>query len=133
MKYKADVTRTIGVALLALLILVGAGFAQQPTEKNYDQYLIGKLKDKNIGVRSSAAQLLGERRVTTAVEPLLKMLKDEKCYSCRIVAANALYKIGDRKALCTLKRIAKHDNNRTVRHVVKALVWEMENQKFVQK
>ncbi len=132
MKHK-DVVRRTGAVLMALLILVSAVFAQQPRDKNYDQYLIGKLKDKNIGVRSSAAILLGERRATVAVEPLLKMLKDEKCYSCRIVAAHALYKIGDLKALRTLKKIANHDNNRTVRHVVKAIVREMERPKFVQK
>ncbi|NOZ60510.1 MAG: HEAT repeat domain-containing protein [Calditrichaeota bacterium] len=117
-------------ALLAL-IFVSAGFAQQ--EKNYDQYLIKALKDKNLGIRASAAQLLGERRAEEAMKPLLKLLKQEKCYACRIIAAQALYKIGNKSVLPELKRIMKNDRNKTVRHVVKAIVLEMEKEKLAER
>ncbi len=109
--------------------------AQTPTmsDKEYDQYLINALKDKNLGIRTSAAQLIGERKVKEAVEPLIKMLKTEKNYSGRIVAALALYKIGDEKALPELKKLAKCDKCKTVRHVVSAIVKEMQTVQVAEK
>ena len=121
---------TVTVVLLTILFS-SFGFAKEVSD--YDQYLINALKDDNNGIRTSAAQLLGEREVEAAVKPLIKMLRTEKQYGCRIIFAKALYDIGDKQALPALKKVAKHDVNKTVRRVVAAIVKEMETVRFAQK
>jgi len=123
----------IGLALVLTILLTNVVFAQPVEEKEYDQYLIKALKDENVGVRSSAAQLLGERKVVDAVDPLVKMVKSEDNSGARIVAAMALYQIGDEKALPTLKTVAAKDKNKTVRRVVTAIVNQMESTQVAQK
>lgn len=117
----------LGLAFILTVFLASAVKSQPIDDQAYDQYLIQSLKNENIGIRTSAAKLLGERKVQAAVDPLLKMLKTEKKYSARIVAALALYQIGDEKALPALKKVAAKDRNKTVRHVVTPLVLEMQN------
>ena len=119
-------------AVVTLTVLFGTlGFAKGVSD--YDQYLINALKDDNHGIRTSAAQLLGERRVEAAVKPLLKMLRAEKKYACRIIVAKALFDIGDKRALPELKKVAKLDRNKTVRRVVTAIVNEMQTVRVAQK
>ena len=115
----------LSMALILTIILSGTLLANPVGDKEYDQYLIKSLQDENVGIRSSAAQLLGERKVEVAVEPLVKMLKTEKNSSTRIVVAMALYQIGDEKALPALKEVASNDKNKTVRRVVAAIVHKM--------
>jgi len=124
---KISLTFALTVSLVSLAI------AQQPDDKDYDKFLIKCLEDENFGIRTSAAQLVGERKVEAAVEPLIKMMKIEKRYCARIVAALALYKIGNTKALPELKKLAACDNCKTVRHIATAIVLEMQNVQFVQK
>lgn len=123
----------LSLALVLTVFLSGILVAQPINDKEYDQYLIKSLQDENLGIRSSAAQLLGERKVAEAVQPLAKMLTTEENTSVRIVAAIALYKIGDEKALPTLKKVAADDKNKTVRQVVGAIVQKMENVELAQK
>lgn len=122
--------------VIALVLAVSTFvFAQTPeiTAKDYDQYLIKSLKDENVGIRASAAQLLGERKVEAAVEPLVKMLQSEKNNSARIVVALALHKIGDEKAIPELKKLAKCDKCKSVRHIAAAIVKEMTSVQVAQK
>jgi len=123
----------LSLALMVIILLTSVSFAQSTDNKEYDQYLIKSLQDENIGIRCSAAKLLGERKVTDAVKPLTKMLKYEQNTSARIVYAMALYQIGDDKALPTLKKVASRDKNKTVRRVVSAIVREMEDVQVAQK
>jgi HEAT repeat protein len=123
----------IGLALVLMILLTNVVFAQPVEEKEYDQYLIKALKDENVGVRSSAAQLLGERKVAEAVDPLVNMVKSEDNSGARIVAAMALYQIGDEKVLPTLKTVAAKDKNKTVRRVVTAIVNQMESTQVAHK
>ncbi len=60
-----------------LLLLSGASASAVSREKNND-WLIGMLTDENVGRRVSAAQLLGERGVAEAVEPLMEMLLEDE-------------------------------------------------------
>ena len=116
------------IVFILMLFVSSVAIAQDTvmSEKDYDQYLIKALKDKNDGIRASAAQLLGDREVQEAVEPLIKMLKKEQNKSARIVAALALYKIGDEKALPVLKKFAKYEKSKTAKHVMTAIVYEMQ-------
>ncbi len=110
--------------VLILALMVGVGMAKPLAD--YDRNLIDLLNDENIGIRASAAQLLGERKVDEAVQPLMSMLKTEKDYKARIVAAIALHKIGNADALPVLKKVAKHDANLTVRRVVTGLIQQFD-------
>ena len=87
------------VAAVVMLTVLFGSLGISSDVSDYDQYLINALKDDNHGIRTSAAQLLGERKVEAAVKPLIKMLQTEKRYACRIIVAKALYDIGDKKAL----------------------------------
>lgn len=123
----------LGMALVLTIFLTGILAAQPVDDKEYNQYLIKSLQDENVGIRSSAAQLLGERKVAEAVDPLVKLLKSEENTSTRIVAAMALYQIGDEKALPALKEAAAKDKSKTVRRVVTAIVQKIESAQFAQK
>ena len=120
--------KKVTVFVMMLVFIASAGFAK--TLSDYDQNLIQCLKDDNIGIRSSAAQLLGERKVVQAVDPLIQVLQNEKDFKVRIVAAIALHKIGDEKALPVLKKVAQTDRNKTVRRVLSGIVQDLENQKL---
>lgn len=127
-------SRIISYSLILVMIISGSVLAQQEmSEKEYNQYLVNSLKDENIGIRTSAAQLLGERKVQEAVEPLIKMLKSEKRYSARIVVALALFNIGDQKALPELEQLAKKDKCKCVRVVATGIVLKMQTLEVAQK
>jgi HEAT repeat protein len=123
----------LSLALILTLFLINSVVAQQPDDESYDKYLLKCLKDENMGIRASAAQLLGERKVQAAVKPLIKMLKTDKAYNARIVAAVALYKIGDERAIPELKKLAFCDHCKTVRHVAAAIAQEMKNIQLAKK
>jgi HEAT repeat protein len=116
----------ISCAMFLILLIGSSAFAQKTSDQKYNQYLINSLNDENIGIRTSAAQLLGERKVQEAVDPLIKMLKSEQQYSARIVVAVALFNIGDEKALPELKNAAKSDKDKCVRVVAAAIVQKMQ-------
>jgi HEAT repeat protein len=125
----------LSVAFVLFLLISSAVSAQTPAvaEQEYNQYLINALKDQNIGIRTSAAQLLGERKVKEAVKPLVKALQNEEKYNARIVYALALYHIGDETVVPELKKLAKCDNCKTVRHIMLAIVKEMQSVQVAQK
>jgi HEAT repeat protein len=120
-------------AFFVIFSIAGAALSQTMSEAEYNQYLLKSLKDENIGIRTSAAQLLGERKVQEAVDPLLKMLKSEKHYGARIVAAVALFNIGDQKALPELQKLAKCDKCKSVRTVAACIVLKMQTIEIAQK
>ncbi len=92
---------------------------------SYNEYLISSLKDKNLGIRTSAAKLLGKRQVMKAQDDLVAMLKTDKNYQARIVAGMALLELGDTKVLKTVETQAKTDRNQTVRHVLRGVANEL--------
>lgn len=133
MKSASKIGLTLALALIITVFISSAGLSQEMNEKEYNQYLIKALKDDNIGIRSSAAQLLGERKAKEAVKPLINMLKTEKHYAVRIVAALALHQIGDEKVLPLLKERLQKDRSRTVKHVLAGLIENMETTKYAKK
>ena len=100
----------------ALLVLTAASSGAAGISSE-NAWLIQVLDDENVGRRWSAVQLLGERRVTEAVEPLIELLRGDEEYSVRFSAAVSLLKIGDVRALPALKRAAQRDRSKTVRHI----------------
>jgi HEAT repeat protein len=133
MKTASKIGLTLVLALVLTVFISSAVLSQNVTEKEnkeYNEYLIKALKDDNIGIRSSAAQLLGERKVKEAVKPLATTLKTEKNYAVRIVVALALHQIGDEKVLPLLKERLKKDRNLTVRHVLAGLIENLETTQY---
>ncbi|UCE07178.1 MAG: HEAT repeat domain-containing protein [bacterium] len=133
MKSTSKLVFALALVLALTVFISSTGFTQEMSEKEYNKYLVKMLKDENIGIRSSAAQLLGERKVEEAVKPLTKMLTMEKHYAVRIMAALALYQIGTDDVLPILKKQVKKDRNRTVRHVLAGLIESMETTQYAKK
>jgi HEAT repeat protein len=134
MKTASKISLILTLALVLTVFISSAGLAQeQMNEQEYNKYLIKALKDQNLGIRSSAAQLLGERKVEEAVKPLVVMLKTEKNYAVRIVAAVALHKIGDEKVLPIFKDCLRRDKCKTVKHVLAGLINNMETTLYAKK
>jgi HEAT repeat protein len=130
MKTASKIGLTLVLALVLTVFISGALLSQELNEKEYNEYLIKALKDDNIGIRSSAAQLLGERKVKEAVKPLTAILKTEKNYAVRIVTAVALHQIGDEKVVMVLKERLRKDKNLTVRHVLAGLIENLETTQY---
>lgn len=82
-----------------------------------EQMLIKSLESDNYGVRTSAAQILGDMKSTKAVIPLMKMLKSSKDECCRIIAAVSLSKIESSMGRYTVAQAAKFDSSPRVRKV----------------
>jgi len=121
------------LVLMIILVVSSIGITQEKSEKEYNDYLIKALSDSNVGIRSSAAQLLGQRKVEEAINPLTKMLDAEKHYAVRITAALALYQIGGDDAMKALKDKVKDEKNKTVKHVLAGLIEDMNNVKVAKK
>ena len=109
----------------AALLLFTAASTSAAGVNSDDARLIKALSNDNIGWRVSAAQLLGERQVEAAVEPLIKVLLQDKEYAARFTAAVALLQIGDVQALPALKQAAQRDRSKTVRHIAAVAYTEL--------
>lgn len=133
MKTASKLGATLVLAIIVSIFISGACLSQEMNEQEYNKYLLKALKDDNVGIRSSAIQLLGERKVEEAVKPLAKMLKKEKHYGVRIMAALALYQIRTDEVLPILKDRVKRDRSKTVRHVLAGLIESLETTQYAKK
>jgi len=133
MKTVSKLGLAFALTLILTVFISSVGLSQEMSEKEYNKFLIKALKDENIGIRSSAAQLLGERKVEAAIEPLKKMLKNEKHYAVRIVAAVSLYQIGNKEVLPVLKESLKKERNKTVQHVLAGIIESLEQVQYAKK
>jgi HEAT repeat protein len=77
--------------------------------------LIMGVQSDNLGLRTSAAQMLGDLRSKKAVFALMGMLKNDTDERGRIAAALALYKIGDPIGIYSVKQTARLDDSGRVR------------------
>ncbi len=107
--------------VFALNIIVSAADLSKENKN-----LIQKLSSEKYETRLEAAQKLGDNKCREGIDPLIKMLKNEKKYNARIVAAHALYNIGDKKVLPVLKEHLKTEENKTVKTVLEWIIKKME-------
>ncbi len=129
-------TVLLGVFFL-LLFSVSSVYSQDSlkvmpkmNKKNVDKnYLVG-IKSDNEGLRVSSAYYLGERKSSSAVIPLMKMLHSDKSPEARIMAALSLFKIGDARGIYAIKQEIKYDKSDRVSNMCK-IFYQMyeENQK----
>ncbi|MBD3378083.1 hypothetical protein GF406_23840 [candidate division KSB1 bacterium] len=115
------------IALLSIFTMIFVAgtqvFAAEMTAK--DKELIQNLKHQDLTKRIDAAQKLAERDCKGAEEELIHMLKNDKEFQARIVAATSLMKIGDENALKAIQQQAENDDVKTARTVMKGIVDKM--------
>jgi hypothetical protein len=114
-------------ARATVFLLLVAGIAGQtvaedkvPVTPRVTRELITKnllkgLTSDNRGVRESAAFALGEEKITQAIVPLMKMLRDSEEESSRIVAALSLCRMGEPRGVYAVRMAAKFDASERVR------------------
>ena len=120
--------------IILIVALVAGGWATPGTspEKVLDKNLsklVANLQNENLEKRAEAAQKLGEKCCKDAVPHLVKMMQGDAVASARIVAANALAKIGDSSVIPQMLEQAKTDKNKTVRYTLSAIAEEMSKKK----
>ena len=110
------------VYILAILIILISlpGLAREGNKKAGDNHqntvlsLIEGLQSNNTGLKTSCAYMLGELKVTEAIIPLMKMLRNCKCEEVRIATALALYKIGTPLSIHAVKQAGIFDESKRV-------------------
>ena len=93
-------------------------------EKNL---MIG-LNADNFGLKSSAAQILGDIKSQKAVIPLMKILKSSDDDNLRIIAALSLYKIQNPMGMFAVRQAIRFDESDRVRKICRNLYLDSEKQ-----
>lgn len=109
------------VTLIASVALAGASNDKSKKETEEIMKLIGNLNSLEFEKRALAAQKLGDKCCKEAVDCLLKMMKIDVAPRCRIIAAQALAKIGDKDVVDAMRQQAKKDPHKTVRTALAAI------------
>ncbi len=114
----------VGAAMLLCVLLAATASARPPVEPKAghlqeltEKTLLNGLNCENCGVRASAAYMLGDLKIESAVIPLMSILKGAPDEKGRIIAALSLCKIGDARGLFAVKRAAAFDESEHVRLV----------------
>ncbi len=126
-------TLIAGMILIAALVASGwTGTPATSPEKVLDKNLakmVATLQHENLEKRAEAAQKLGEKCCKDAVPYLVKMMQEDAVPGARIVAANALAKIGDLSIIPKMLEQARVDKNKTVRYSLTMIAEEMNKKK----
>lgn len=117
-------SRSTGKSKIALLVLMifavftvstfGNDLPTTTELKNREgvvKSLLMGIKSDNYGLRTSAAYMVGELKISEAVIPLLRMLRDESSEEARIMAAVALFKIADARGIYAIKQAIRFDDS----------------------
>jgi HEAT repeat protein len=117
--------RSALVIVILMLAVSLTAVANEGVEKNNAQpafkkeaveaNLLTGVQSANFGLRTSAAAMLGDLKSSQAVIPLMRMLRTESDERARVVAALALYKIGDPVGIYAVKMTGVLDDNARVR------------------
>jgi HEAT repeat protein len=86
----------------------------QKIDENTILSLLEGLSSENLGLRTSCAYMLGELKVSEAIIPLMKVLRDDENEQARISSALALYKIGTPLSINAVKQAIKFDESERV-------------------
>lgn len=107
----------LAVALTATAVAGSGKSAPQPAfnKEVVEANLLAGVQSENFGLRTSAAAMLGDLKSSQAVIPLMRMLRSESDERARVVAALALFKIGDPVGIYAVKQTGRLDDNDRVR------------------
>ena len=106
------------IAMLGVILVPCAGAAGEMTKEQYaraEANLLEALASDNIGLRQSAAFMLGELKSKRAVIPLMRMLHEADNERCQCIAALALCRIGDPIGTYAVKREAELNKDYAMR------------------
>ena len=121
------------ISFLSLQILVTsvaiAGNQKEIQHQRTVQSLLLGVNSENTGLKSGCAFMLGELKVSNAVIPLMKLLKENNNADIKIAAALALYKIGDKRGIFAIKMAAQFEQNERVRKTCELFYKNYLNQK----
>ncbi len=117
--------RSVLVIVILILAVSFTAIANEGVEKSNTQpafkkeaveaNLLNGVQSVNFGLRTSAAAMLGDLKSSQAVIPLMRMLRTESDERARVVAALALYKIGDPVGIYAVKMTGQLDDNERVK------------------
>ena len=111
------------ISMLLLVFMKPALFAQSGASPNKEsveveqgtvESLIKGLSSDNAGLKSSCAYLLGDLKITQAIIPLMRVLRNDESEEVRISAALALYKIGTPMSINAVKQAIRFDESERV-------------------
>lgn len=107
----------LAVAFTATAVAGSGKSAPQPAYNQavVEANLLAGIQSDNFGLRTSAAAMLGDLKSSHAVIPLMRMLRTESDERARVVAALALFKIGDPVGIYAVKQTGRLDDNERVR------------------
>jgi len=124
--------RMISVIALLVIVLCVCAWARDvyvapTTELTKEQkQMLASLNSDNAQERAKAAEKLGVKCCKPAVDILVQMMKTDEVSSLRIIAANALWKIGEPRAIAAIREQAQVDKNKTVRTTLAAIAEKFE-------
>ena len=93
------------------LTFANGGLKKADNRDNTIASLLEGLSSENTGLKSGSAYMLGELKVTSAVIPLMKVLRNDSNVQVRIAAALALYKIGTPISINAVKKAIRFDES----------------------
>ena len=107
---------TIFLALFIIASTFGfkGGITETTVNENTIKSLLEGLESENLGLKTSCAYMIGELKLTEAIIPLMKLLREDESEKVRICAALALYKIGTPMSIYAVKQAAKYDSSERV-------------------
>ena len=119
--------------VIALILLTGASFANTLTKRDSaimkgQENLLIAINSDNYGLKSSAAQILGDIKSDKAVIPLMKILKSSDDENLRIVAALSLYKIQNPMGMFAVRQAIRFDESARVRNLCLKFYLDSEKQ-----
>ena len=107
---------TIVLALLITASTFGfnGGITERTVKENTVKSLLVGLKSENLGLKTGSAYMIGELKLTEAIIPLMRLLREDESEKVRISAALALYKIGTPMSIYAVKQASKYDSSERV-------------------
>ena len=124
----------LGLAVI-MVLFTGESFSNNLTKKDSavmkgEINLLIALNSNNYGLKTSAAQILGDVKSEKAVIPLMRILKSSGDENLRIVAALSLYKIQNPRGLFAVRQAVKFDESTRVRKLCLNFYLDSEKQEI---
>jgi len=119
--------------VITLILLTGESFANTLTKRDSaimkgQENLLIAINSNNYGLKSSAAQILGDIKSDKAVIPLMKILKSSDDENLRIIAALSLYKIQSPMGMFAVRQAIRFDESVRVRNLCLMFYLDSEKQ-----
>ena len=101
----------------SLILLAESPNKKTQISSNTVKSLLNGLASDNLGLKTSSAYMLGELKIKTAVIPLMRTLRNDKCDEAKIAAALALYKLGTSMSINALYQAYRFESCERVKRM----------------